>query len=475
MNIYEKMVAAYLNHEAMPLKGKTKITLQDVHTGRKRVIESENMVTNAVANILNSNFCGYANFASLTPLKRLFGGVLLFADHITETGDNYNPPADDVNAMTACAGNEAHATANPYRGNPNGGETILTDTSIKQVWDWSTNQGVGPIKCVCLCPSKLGNMGLKPFDDSISPWTELAIRNNNGLNNVTALDRNFAMKLPVKINNDGQTGICIWWSGTTFEEITVRHDWLKLGIMRGTTDWQEVSNRTATVRAMTADKAHFCQDDDYYYCFEVTGATTVMIDKIDKTDMSVTEINLTVAGVSLYAGTKYRDFWNRAVPQFAYDGTYIYLYNSDRTGIVKVNPNNAADVVELTGTLSTLPNGSDGYKNGGAASPIVLSPGLVVGDGFLANGTHAYNIGAMPTIGGSDPSVGSYPQRQKYDIVRKGAACYAISDQWTTGSYLSGQGPALLEGFLSSINNLDSDIDKSGSETMKVEYTLTEV
>ena len=124
MNLTEKLVSAYLNNEVVPLKGKTTIELTNVRTGKRERIESENMVTNAVSNILAHNYCGIANFNSLTPLKNMFGGVLLFKDNITENADNYNIP-NDTNTCFAWAGDEAHATANPYRGNPNGGETFI--------------------------------------------------------------------------------------------------------------------------------------------------------------------------------------------------------------------------------------------------------------------------------------------------------------------------------------------------------------
>ena len=51
MNLAEKLVKAYQNNEPMPLKGHTKITLTDVKTGEKQVIEKDNMVTNSVSSL----------------------------------------------------------------------------------------------------------------------------------------------------------------------------------------------------------------------------------------------------------------------------------------------------------------------------------------------------------------------------------------------------------------------------------------
>ena len=62
MNLVEKMVRAYQNNEPMPLKGHTKITLTDVKTGETKVVEKDNMVTNAVADIFAMNWSGLARF-----------------------------------------------------------------------------------------------------------------------------------------------------------------------------------------------------------------------------------------------------------------------------------------------------------------------------------------------------------------------------------------------------------------------------
>ena len=42
----------------MQLKGKTVIELKDVHTGEVEVVEEENMVTNAVAQLFSNNIEG---------------------------------------------------------------------------------------------------------------------------------------------------------------------------------------------------------------------------------------------------------------------------------------------------------------------------------------------------------------------------------------------------------------------------------
>lgn len=468
MNLFEKMVKAYQNNEVMPLKGHTRLILDDGR--KKKVVESDNMVTNAVADILSKNYSALTDFSRLLPLKSLFGGVLLFAGNITEDADNYNPPNELVNGMTACAGQTAHSTANPYRGNPNGGETTVTDTSIKMVWDWSTNQGIGPINCVCLCPSHLGDNGLKPFGTMANCWTPIAVNNTvvSGSGVTSPTSRADFLKYPISISSDGQTGKAIYWSGTTFEEITVRKDFWKFGIMRGPNDFQEVSSRSATTR--TFNKGHIFEDDDYYYCYAITGAHAVQIDRISKADMTVTTMDLSnLGGDSLYQGSFSWTALDRAIPRFAYDGKYLYLPNSTGNGFVGINPNNPADVLAISGTVSL---GLSSYSSGSGTSygrPVVISEGLIYGDNYLLNGSALYPKSIITIPYNTD----STPRDNYQNVIRTGASVWDYPAV-KMGYYNRGQGGILLEMFLSTINNLDSQVDKTSSQTMKVEYTLTE-
>lgn len=472
MNLFEKMVKAYQNNEVMPLKGHTKITLTDVKTGKTKVVEKDNMVTNAVAHLLSRNWSGLADFHSLLPLKNLFGGVLLFAGNITEDADNYNPPNELVNGMTACAGQTAHSTANPYRGNPNGGETVVTDSSVKFVWDWATNQGNGPINCVCLCPNGMGNMGLKPFDNTQNPAANFTISNTDA-SVVNSWTRAQAILRPISIESDGQTGKAIWWSGTTFEEITVKHDFYKFGIMRGYRDFIEVSSRTATTRTFPSGLTSICQDDDYYYCYGVSGSTSLMVDKISKADMTVENLTLTLSGVSLNTSTWTYYTSNeasiyRSLPRWGFDGTYLYLPKSGNATFIKINLSNQADVDELGGTVSIRARSS-----GRKISPIRINDGLIYGENWFINGSNVYPMADSSAFDAESTDVND----GFANIVRNGSACYMDGLNLTTGSQdgrVGWQRSILVPTFLSTINNLDNQVDKTSSQTMKVEYTLTE-
>ena len=471
MNLVERMISAYQNNEVMPLKGKTTIELTDTRTGKRERIESENMVTNAVADILSKNMCGLANYASLMPLKKMFGGVLLFGENLTENADNYNIPSDVTAPCYAWAGDTAHSTVNPYRGNPNGGETIQTDNSIMFVWDWATNQGnTGDnfIKCVCLTHADMGNMGTKPWDATMNPFATFGGNQTTG----ATFNEAKAQQMPMNIDGNGQLAYTVWLSGTTFKETIVKHDYWKFGIVRGTRDWTVVSSRTATVTG--GSNCVIFDDDTYYYIAQATGATTLVLDKVKKSDMTVSTSTLTVAGVSLYAGDIGRTpNSNGAMRTFAFDGKYLYWPKSGLTTYIRININNAADVLELEGTVSAEPGYSVDQSYGMQfMSPIALNEGIAIGGNYLINGTKVYPMKHVSHIFCDNTSYG-------FDnwlcMCKNGAAVYGNGFQTYDATRPTGQGNVLNKMYLATINNLDNDVQKGSAQTMKVRYTLTEV
>lgn len=469
ITLHDKILMAYAKGEPMPLKGKTRITLTDVNTGEVQVTESENMVTNAVASILNNNWCGLANYSSMMPLKNLFSGVLCFTDPITENADNYNPPNSSTNDMVACAGDIVHQTANTYRGNPNEGEMVITDTSIKFVWDWLTNQGNGGISCVCLVPNTLGNMGLKPFDNTLSVLSSIGTKNIS----TSAVD---TKKTPFNMNADGTGCVCVQISGTTFTESTVVHDFLKYGILRSVDDWVEGTSRTATIRS--GNNRFIFDDDDYYYVCHASSATALQIDKIDKEDMTVTTADITYSGISLWTGTvtNYGATNSRA---FAFDGTYLYYPNSAGNNFYRLNITQSSDVELLTvkntvGGTITIDKGQLAVQSSNGEiwhNPIVISDGLILGSNYLINDTDVYEIKRPVQLG----CAADYFSFNIFSwFIRNGASAY-VSTQQSYGTRNVGQANVLCKMFLSTINNLQQPVTKSSSQVMKIEYELTEV
>ena len=131
------------------------------------VIEGKNIITNAVRDIFARNLNGGLNYTDILPLvQSYFGGVLLYQQPHTIDADNYFPDDDLTNPLVAHAGDQAPGSAlivaEDYgRGSPV--NITATSSSIKQVWEWGTEQGGlhgGVISALSLTHKDVGNAGL---------------------------------------------------------------------------------------------------------------------------------------------------------------------------------------------------------------------------------------------------------------------------------------------------------------------------
>ena len=479
MNFSNKIIDAKMHGEVVPMKGHAKIILADDLTGKVTdVIESDNRVTEAVQSLLETNYCGMANYQALMPFKSLFNGVMLFQE-ILDDGVPHSimPPSDLVNPMIANAGPTAHSSASTYRGNPNGGESQETSNSIKFVWDWATNQGNGRINSVCLCPGVAGNIGLKSFDASMSP---LSTFGGSYYNNMS-FNENEGIKFPF-LEVDEDCHASVWLDGTTFKLKKVEHDYTKFGILRTPNSWRVISTKTATIRAgnnrCVYEDYHAADSKWYFYVIHATSATTLMIDRIsgsiyDDDPLVVTQMDITCSDTSFYTGTVASR--NGSLPIFAIDHDYLYFPHSNLQNFYKINLYNAADVTLLSGDVTIdFGQGTDGYRNGEQfANPLVISRGLVLGNTYMINGNSVYPLKRTASIGTNI----DYAAYKNAVWIAQGFdwnGCYGHCRQTYNDGYNNGQVNVLMPFFLSTINDLEDEITKSPSKTMKVEYTLME-
>ena len=469
ISLQDRMVLAYLKGKPMPLKGHTRIIFTDTVTGEEKVVaDTTNMVTNAVANLLSKNWCGLASISSLLPLKQMYSGVLCFQNEITENADNYLPPDDVTNPLIAHASQQANETLNTLRGSPVTSDIVETDTSVKWVWSWDSSHGNGTIRTVCLCPNIFGSMGLKPTADAL--YNPLSRFGASFSQEGTTWNETVGYQYPWSISDDGKTCKTLWCDGTTFHENTVRHDFFAFGIMRDPTMWQYVSTRSATIRTFTNNKSFIFSDDDYYYVAKITSATEIQMDKISKEDMTVTQNDITLSGVSLYTGNLAGGKSN-ALCIFPFDGTYLYLPNSDKNGFIRTSLN-GVDVAIIQGTISNLEVGTNlGFSSGNQfMSPIVLGSKLILGSNYIINGNNAYQIAHCNSIGiGSSSADNSWVW-----LVQNGVTCYGHGKQTSLSSVQTGQSNVLNAMFLSTINVLEEPVTKTNTVAMRIEYTISE-
>lgn len=164
----------------MALKGSAKIQLFDAKTGKlERTIESNNIITNAVTNILNgalnalaiADNNGFGRHNSLNSLldfqsgynlaKALMGGLLVFSCNIEENAEHIIPSISEMKAFIGCGNQGSSIDGSIFKGSLNESESSVTDNSITFVWDFNAEQCNGNIGCLCLTSNKGGHLGFK--------------------------------------------------------------------------------------------------------------------------------------------------------------------------------------------------------------------------------------------------------------------------------------------------------------------------
>ena len=170
----------------MKLKGKMVMELTDVNTQETETVTEENMVTNAVNNILGLNPMGifyktsgeYDEMAvwneGLLPIcPNMVGGILLFSKALDENADNIYVKSD--NLPVAYASNNVNATANTARGSLNQTESRKLDNGYKFVWEFTPSQGSGTIAAVALTSAKGGENGFGSETGDASAFMQIRV------------------------------------------------------------------------------------------------------------------------------------------------------------------------------------------------------------------------------------------------------------------------------------------------------------
>lgn len=150
------------------LKGHVKVTLRDAKTGQiDQIVEGDNIVTNAVSDLLANNVLGCVDYTKIYPLwSRWFRGCLAFAQPFAEVNGEPDPtdyfiPDDSVNHVTAHAGDVSPDDIKDdlKRGNPNTHVQVLANDLVKLVFEFGPKQGNGQVSAIALTHKDVGNAG----------------------------------------------------------------------------------------------------------------------------------------------------------------------------------------------------------------------------------------------------------------------------------------------------------------------------
>ena len=172
----------------MKIKGRTIIELTDVKTGEVQKFEDNNafMDTNIEQKFRNFGIFQTSvleNFASTPLWQKLCGGLLLL-DSVVDANANFVALGQK---MTGRGYYGSSSNGSPVSlGSWNATESAVSSNAVQMVYDFTTSQGNGDIKAVCLTSDYCGRIGLGNQDDDYNVALMVSPNDWQGYNTIFA-------------------------------------------------------------------------------------------------------------------------------------------------------------------------------------------------------------------------------------------------------------------------------------------------
>lgn len=462
----------------MKLKGVMTIELTDVDTGEVTTVTEENMVTNAVNNILGLNpmgiFYSEADYSTgliwtdnLLPIcPNMIGGILLFSNTLTEDADNLYVSSD--NLPVAYASNDVNSTANTARGSLNLTDSAKLDNGYKFVWEFTASQGNGTIASVALTSALGGQNGYGSLVADSSVFLQIKDVDIGDLADAKKMEL-FEM---VEVDFANNLAYSITYGESSVSIKKIRLPIFNIGLNEKIDDstYSVLETKTLTTTTFTflGDYTKYGEfmdgGDGYWYGFSnegnSSGSATMVWIKISKTDYSFEEGTWTLSNAKLQevgSRDKETSYPERTV-KCTVRGGYLYALAYNNKGIYKINLTNSADVTLISFGFTSA--GSPLCESGSCEVYLTLVGDLIIGYDFQITASDA----VIHTKGSAKLNDSATPLFQYKNFLVNWGGSYG--NEYRT--------MYLLTPYLATINNLDSAVVKTTDKTMKITYTLTE-
>jgi hypothetical protein len=506
------------------LKGHVRIKLHNPTTGKNEIIEGNNIVTDALNDIFAANYLGAVSYGSLLSIaEKWFGGCLLYHDafptvtidgNVVPDPTDYFPQGDDVNTLIAHAGDIAPASAaivneDLKRGSPV--DISKTANSIKFTWDWTTRQGNGVISALALTHKDVGNAGignnssafvaLSPFE-SIGNLSSVptSFASPNGL--FAQYDDNHGLWFHIGQTSDYSYRNTLKTSGTTWITIILRKlPYFKVGLnetLSADTQFPIIAEVETSVTFYNQPSYYFDYENKKLWLFSniKSGGRShdgryMSYSVLDLSDMNnVTEeshgtIENDAYETNPFAPSCMEQTANSYNPSVARNANILKIGNDVfiplTSGASWAGATYVQDYFYINGyqkiNLVTSDQETilfDGFTMA-QLRPVMGNGGLIVGSGYVCNGTKGYRCVSQFSDQGwnANPNAISWathafnePQRPSSYLVKIGGCSGSSSE----ARYIYANKFVHTTKF-----NLPTSVEKTATQAMSLEYTLTEV
>ena len=463
----------------MKLKGKMVMELTDVNTQETETVTEENMVTNAVNNILGLNPMGIFYKASgeydemavwnegLLPIcPNMVGGILLFEKALEEDADSIYVKSD--NLPVAYASNNVNSTANTARGSLNLTESQKLDNGYKFVWEFTPSQGNGTIAAVALTSAKGGENGFGSLTGDASAFLQIRVVDLGEIPE----DKKMVLFEAVEMDFEKDLMYSITFQDSSVRVRKIRIPVFSIGLNEKLDD---TTYKVLEDKAIPTKTFKFLGDytkygefmdggDGYWYGFSNQGnssgnASMVWV-KISKTDYSMTEGQWTLSNAKLMdvGNRDAEDSFPERIVKCCVRGGYLYVPAYNKKGIYKIDLTNQADVtlIDFGFTSKWKPL----CDSGSCEVYMTLVGDLIVGGDFQITSEDK----VIHTQGSARLNDAATPLFQYKNFLVGWGGSYG--NEYRTAY--------LLTPYLASVNNLSQAVVKTVDKTMKITYTLTE-
>lgn len=432
------------------LKGHLQIELKDEKTKEVQVYEQDNMVTNAVADLLGiaGNVSPYSNMMQnqIPIAKRALGGLFLFDGTLDEDPDNIHFPMDVH--LVGSAGRVSN-TASKIIGSFNSAETHRTDTGFVSVWDFSTSQANGTIASLALTDYRCGE---DPFYNTLA------------VNNYIQADRSYT-----PLCFDTKKGIAyLYYYGKVYKkELFTNIIRVASPYFGEEEEWSDLNLTDPGYNSWSISNGY----DGYLYAIYCQShskkeTATIRVKKYKISDFSFKE-----EGDQTFSVNNISPSGSSAPGYYLSESCvvskgYLYIVQYNGQCIYKINLSNTVDVKELKfGNCyvhSIFPRYNGGLlgwlrwtgTSGSGSKVTYYSPAILYPDG-----KYKYKEESTSTSSSSNYSYIGVESDNLLVIYPSSSSIYF----------------AYMKNYLGTICNLSSPIVKTSAQSMKVTYTLTDV
>lgn len=482
----------------MALKGTTKIELTNVKTGEREVIEKDNLVTNALADVLSLDPFAQNRFTtrpdymtaetSFPICPNMVGGILLYEDVLEENADNYYAASN--NNLVGYSSNNVNETDDPRRGSMNQTESgpLEDGSGYRFVFDFATSQANGTISGVGLT-SKWGGVEGYGAEQSYKygAGTERVKKSGSAESIYTDYFYRMLFNSICMIDGDKNVGYAAMLTGDN----TITTAKIRLNITNISLVGNRANQSIIEENVIITDIFGKFDEKNTYIAFVNDGEGYIwgLQYENNKSNVSSGDAVINWVKINPIDWSFSEGSWTFSLPlyilgyQHLYNGNanyktshviihekHLYVFSYDKTTIYRINLDNITDV-----TAIKFEDGSDmwgDYTSYRAQSctfnlvgnVIIFGGGYIIGDKAVK--AYASHNNASSTDAAGIASCGSPALKWK---------CFLFTTYKNTYSESNSSIKAcLMSPYLATINNLPTPVQKTADKTMKITYILRE-